>query len=115
LFSPGRVHKVDETKVSLRFGDEFSTYKGTSFDVRFVLNRLTLRRMHDAITNNNNPTRFLFPGPEHIAGMRRVTQAQMDEIVPINRSRGSDEEQLETVTSIVNMPPGSPPFVVFGP
>ncbi|KAF5356601.1 hypothetical protein D9758_008284 [Tetrapyrgos nigripes] len=113
----GRVHRVDETKVSLRFGDEFSTYKGTSFDVRFVLNRLSLRRMHEAVANNNNPSRFLFPGPEHVAmsNMRRVTQQEMDDIVPINRLVGSDAEQLEVVAAIVNIPPGSPPFVVFGP
>ncbi|THV07178.1 P-loop containing nucleoside triphosphate hydrolase protein [Dendrothele bispora CBS 962.96] len=111
----GRVHRVDETKVRLRFGDEFSTYKGTSFNVRFVLNRLPLRRMHDAVTNKYDPMRFLFPGPEHVSNMRRVTRRQMDDIVPINRLVGSDPEQLETVAAIVNMPSGSPPFVVFGP
>ncbi|KAK7047845.1 hypothetical protein VNI00_006173 [Paramarasmius palmivorus] len=111
----GRVHQVHEQYVSLRFDDNFSTYRGTSFDVRFVLNRLSLRRMHAVVTNTNNPKRLLFPGPEHIRRNRPVTQQQLDDITPFNRHVGEDPEQLETVAAIINMPPGSVPFVVFGP
>ncbi|KAE9391715.1 RNA helicase [Gymnopus androsaceus JB14] len=111
----GRVHQVFESYVSLRFDDTFSTYRGNSFDIRFVLNRLSFRRMHAAITNTNNPTRLLFPGLEHVRNMQRVTHALMNDIVPINRQIGEDPEQLECVAAIVNLPPGSPPFVVFGP
>lgn len=111
----GRVHQVFENYVSLRFDDTFSTYRGNSFDIRFVLNRLSFRRMHAAITNTNNPTRLLFPGLEHVRNMQRVTHALMNDIVPINRQIGEDPEQLECVAAIVNLPPGSPPFVVFGP
>ncbi|KAL0566482.1 hypothetical protein V5O48_015530 [Marasmius crinis-equi] len=113
----GRVHQVHETHVSLRFGDNFSTYRGTSFDVRFVLNRLSFRRMHAAVTNKNNPERLLFPGPHHLKQKRNrpVTQQQMDDITPINRLIGEDPEQLQTVAAIVNLPPGSVPFVIFGP
>lgn len=99
----------------MRFDDTFSTYRGNSFDVRFVLNRLPIRRMHAAITNNNNPNRLLFPKPEHVRNMRKVTPDLMNSIVPINRQIGEDPEQLETVVAIVNLPAGSPPFVVFGP
>ncbi|KIK54982.1 hypothetical protein GYMLUDRAFT_249004 [Collybiopsis luxurians FD-317 M1] len=111
----GRVHQVYENHVSLRFDDRFSTYRGNSFEVRFVLNRLSIRRMHAALMNNNNPARFLFPGPEHARNLRTVTRELIDNVVPINRLVGEDPEQLEAVTAIVNMPPGSPPFVVFGP
>ncbi|ESK92561.1 rna helicase [Moniliophthora roreri MCA 2997] len=111
----GRVHHVHETHVSLRFDDNFSTYRGTSFDVRFVLNRLSLRRMHAAVMNTNNPKRLLLPGPEHLRRNKPVTQQQMDDIRPINRLIGEDPEQLQTVAAIVNLPPGSVPFVVFGP
>ncbi|KAJ3819685.1 RNA helicase [Lentinula raphanica] len=111
----GRVHQVYETHVSLRFDDTFSTYRGTSFDVRFVFNRLPLRRMHMAVMNNNNPPRLLFPGPEHTRNLRKVSDELINQITPFNRAVGSDPEQLEAVAAIVNMPPGSPPFVVFGP
>ncbi|KAJ8087535.1 hypothetical protein PM082_006366 [Marasmius tenuissimus] len=113
----GRVHSVQESHVSLRFGDNFSTYRGTSFDVRFVLNRLSFRRMHAAVTNGNSPERLLFPALQHLrqAQNKLLTQHQMDEITPINRLIGEDPEQLQTVAAIVNLPPGSVPFVVFGP
>ncbi|KAJ3917943.1 RNA helicase [Lentinula edodes] len=111
----GRVHQVYENYVSLRFDDSFSTYRGNSFEVRFVLNRLSLRRMHAALINKNNPVRLLFPGPEHIRNLRRMCSGLIDKISPINRDIGGDPEQLEAVAAIVNMPPGSPPFVIFGP
>ncbi|KAJ3979873.1 RNA helicase [Lentinula detonsa] len=111
----GRVHQVYENYVSLRFDDSFSTYRGNSFEVRFVLNRLSLRRMHAALVNRNNPARLLFPGPEHIRNMRRTSFELIDKITPINRVIGQDPEQLQAVAAIVNMPPGSPPFVIFGP
>ncbi|KAJ3929858.1 MAG: RNA helicase [Lentinula lateritia] len=111
----GRVHQVYENYVSLRFDDSFSTYRGNSFEVRFVLNRLSLRRMHAALINKNNPVRLLFPGPEHTRNLRRMSSGLIDKISPINRDIGGDPEQLEAVAAIVNMPPGSPPFVIFGP
>ncbi|KAF9566555.1 RNA helicase [Agrocybe pediades] len=111
----GRVHQVHQNHVSLRFGGEFSTYRGTKFDVRFVLNRLPFRRMHQSITNKFNPVRLLFPGAAHIQGVKRIPPSKIDEIVPYYRPIGEDEEQMETVAAILNQKPGSVPFVVFGP
>lgn len=111
----GRVHQVYENYVSLRFGNDFSTYRGTKFDVRFVLNRLPFRRMHQALANKFKPDRFLFPSPAHIAGVQRISQSTIDDITPFDRPIGEDEEQMETVAAIVNQKPGSVPFVVFGP
>ena len=111
----GRVHEVHAYHISLYFSDSFSMFRGTRFDVRFKLNRLTLRRMHQALTNKYDPPRLLFPGPEHIQGRVRVTPRQIAGITPFNRAVGGDEEQMETVAAIVNQKPGSVPFVVFGP
>lgn len=111
----GRVHQVRMNEVSLRFSDDFSTYRGTKFDVRFVLNRLPYRRMHHALVNAFHPARVLFPSAEHIRGSQRVTAAQRDRITLVNRELSGDEEQLDTVAAIVNRAPGSIPFVVFGP
>lgn len=114
VWHQGCVHQVHQNHVSLRFGGDFSIYKGSKFDVRFVLNRLPIRRMHSALSNTFNPVRLLFPGPENIISSR-VTSAEMRNITPVYRPLGEDEEQLETVTAIVNQRPGSVPFVVFGP
>lgn len=111
----GRVHNVLLNRVSLRFGEEFSVYKGNKVDVKFVLNQLPYRRMHHALSNSFRPARLLFPGPEHLRGARRVTQAQINMISPINRLLREDDEQMETVAAILNQKPGSIPFVLFGP
>lgn len=111
----GCVHIVYENYVSLRFDSAFSLYKGNKVDVRFRLNRLPTRRMHLALTTAFNPNRLLFPGLEHLRGAKVVTRDQLNDINPVNRSIGQDAEQLQTVATIVNQPPGSPPFVIFGP
>ncbi|KAJ6600012.1 RNA helicase [Mycena vulgaris] len=111
----GRIHQVHQTHVSLRFDDKFSTYKGTKFDIKFTLNRLPHRRMHQALTNPWKESRILFPRAEHVLRNLRVTVTQRNSISPVNRLIAEDPEQLETVVAIVNQPPGSPPFVVFGP
>ncbi|KAJ7753827.1 RNA helicase [Mycena metata] len=87
----GRVHQVHQS----------STYKGTKFDVRFTLNRLPHRRMHQALTNHFGESRILF--------------LERNIITPVNRRIADDPEQLETVAAILHQTPGSAPFVVFGP
>ncbi len=111
----GRVHNVGMNHVSLRFNDAFNTYRGTKFEVRFVLNRLPFRRMHYALVNKNDPARLLFPGPEHLTTAGPVTSAMMEELSPLNRDIGRNREQLETVAAILNQSRGSVPFIVFGP
>ncbi len=111
----GRVHNVGMNHVSLRFNDAFNMYRGTKFEVRFVLNRVSFRRMHEALSNKNNPARLLFPGPEHLTTAGPVTSAMMEEFSPLNRDIGRNREQLETVAAIVHQPRGSVPFIVFGP
>lgn len=111
----GRVHAVRMNDVVLRFDDGFNTYRGNKFDVRFVLNRLPFRRMHHALINLFKPSRILFPSPIDIAGVTRVSGAQMSNISPYYREMKEDPEQLETVAAILHQRPGSVPFVVFGP
>ncbi|KAK0496609.1 P-loop containing nucleoside triphosphate hydrolase protein [Armillaria luteobubalina] len=111
----GRVHNVAMSHVGLRFNDAFNTYRGTKFEVRFVLNRLSFCRMHDALGNKSDPPRLLFPGSEHLTTERPVTSAMLEELSPLNRDIGRNKEQLETVAAILNQPRGSVPFIVFGP
>jgi len=111
----GCVQHVYEMRVSIQFDEKFSVYKGNKFDVRFVLNRVPFRRMHHALANKNNQARLLFPSAIHLRSAGRTTMQQRASVNTINRNIGEDEEQLEAVTAILNLPPGSPPFVVFGP
>lgn len=111
----GRVHRVLLDRVSLRFRDDFSVLRGARFDVQFVFNRISYRRMYHILKNTFDPKRLLFPGPEHLHGARSPTAAQRDNIVLCNRQLNGDDEQLEAITAIRHMPPGSVPFIVFGP
>lgn len=111
----GRVHRVFLDRVSLRFRDDFNTYRGTKFDVQFVFNRISYRRMYHILKNSFDPKRLLFPGPEHIRNAQRPTAAQRQNLVLFNRLLADDDEQLGAVAAILNMTPGSVPFIVFGP
>jgi helicase MOV-10 len=111
----GRVHKVFLNRVSLRFGDDFNTYRGTKFDVQFIFNRISYRRMYHILKNGFNPKRLLFPGPENVRGVQPPTAAQREDLVLCNRQLEGDDEQLGAVAAITNMNPGSVPFIVFGP
>ena len=105
------MHKVTGTTLKLRFGDDFSLYSGNTVDVRFVLNRMPFRRMHQALARHFCPARILFPEIEHVKTMPAI----QEDIVPFNRCIGENPEQLACVISILQQPPGSPPFVIFGP
>ena len=107
-----RVHEVNEKDLSLRFPDGFSLYKGDKVDVRFQLNRLPFRRMIQAVTTSFNPRRLLFPEMGHPGTTRSFTS---DYILPEDPLMESNEEQLNAIAVIVHQPPGSVPFVVFGP
>ncbi|KAJ7150896.1 P-loop containing nucleoside triphosphate hydrolase protein [Mycena crocata] len=111
----GRVHQVHQNHVSLRFDEKFSTYRGTKFDVNFTLNRLPHRRMHQALTNSFKESRILFPSAPHLSRSQNISAAQRHSITPVNRRIAEDPEQFETVVAIVHQPPGSVPFIVFGP
>ena len=108
----GIVHVVRKEEVGLRFGGRFHTPPSVSaerFTMRFKLNRYPLRRQHQALTTAFAPKRLLFPvqvpeatpnGPRHAAFNTLIDQNQ---------------RQRLAVDSIVRLPGGSAPFVVFGP
>lgn len=109
------VHQVTATSVSLKFHFDFSAHRGSRVNVRFVLNRLPLRRMHMANSQSKaEMSRLLFPDASHLLG-HRVTAVQMNLLIPFNRPVCSNPEQLLAVTTILHQPLGSPPFVIFGP
>ena len=111
----GHVHQVIESAVILRFHGKFNSYKGQRYHVRFALNRLVYRRMHQGLNTAFAESRVLFPDATHIQHLRRPTQATMDDLSLTDRKIGENPPQLEAVTAIVKRPAGSVPFVVFGP
>lgn len=118
----GRIHKMEskfrghftELIVSLRMADEFNIYHNNMFNVRFKLNRMTLRRMHSAVSSPYKPecTRLLFPSREDA---RLPVVPTGFELEPYNPRILEDAQQRQAVESIVHQPRESAPFIIFGP
>jgi helicase MOV-10 len=111
----GYVHVVRLDDVGLRFDNKFNAFKGQKFDVRFCLNRLTIRRMHQALDAGNMKliSRILFPQEQDIG--RKPSSTTIAMVNPANRDVQNNLPQMLAVTAIRNLRPGSAPFIVFGP
>ncbi|KAF9487363.1 P-loop containing nucleoside triphosphate hydrolase protein [Pleurotus eryngii] len=106
----GGVHKVLRDEVSLRFNASFKHTTGQTFHIHFKLNRFPLRRQHLTMDTAFTSDRILFPGNTHL-----LPQLPDPSLVFVNPLIGNNPAQRQAVASIVRQPPGSPPFVVFGP
>ena len=111
----GHVHVLREKEVGLRFHQSFSVYApGRPFHVRFKLNRIPIRRQHQAMDAVFNEDRVLFPLITHLPRGGPPSPANAA-LKVYNSLISSNGPQLQAVVSIVAQPPGSLPFVVFGP
>ena len=106
-------------KMSLKLPTDFDLYKGSRFELRITLNRSTLRRQYHALTATlAPPRRLLFPSVSDVKPMRRLSRAEIDNLKfrqLVNRDIRDDGQQLRAVISILEQPPGSVPFIVYGP
>ncbi|CAE6520072.1 unnamed protein product [Rhizoctonia solani] len=106
----GYVHVVRKDEVGLRFAHRFLPVAGTRFDIRFCLNRIPVLRMHQALATAFAEPRALFPTIAH--EKRRIATRDVRSVNPLV---SQNPPQLLAVKSIVSLPPGSPPFIIFGP
>ncbi|KAL1743982.1 P-loop containing nucleoside triphosphate hydrolase protein [Schizophyllum fasciatum] len=108
----GRVHVVRQAEVGLKFHTSFGWTSSQRYTVRFKLNRVPLRRQHQALDMVFSQPRALYPDEEHLLSATRFSTAGIRTINPL---MGTNLPQLQAVASIVKLPKGSLPFVVFGP
>lgn len=109
----GRVHVVRQAEVGLRFHQSFGGSSDTQrYNVRFKLNRIPVKRQHQAMDTVFTQDRVLFPLAVHVPSSYTTG---IQPIKVFNLLIGSNKPQLLAVKSVVNQAPGSPPFVVFGP
>ncbi|KAI0075957.1 P-loop containing nucleoside triphosphate hydrolase protein [Panus rudis PR-1116 ss-1] len=114
----GHVHFVRLLEVGLRFHESFTGHVPTSrYNIRFKLNRLPLRRQHEVLMNAFNAKRLLFPMERNILLHQPPSEAQIASFQRFiyNPLIAGNDRQMLAVVSITSLPPGSPPFVVFGP
>ncbi|CAE6410220.1 unnamed protein product [Rhizoctonia solani] len=106
----GYVHIVRKDEVGLRFAHRFLPPVGTRFDIRFCLNRIPILRMLQALATAFAEPRALFPAVAH-----EKRQLMTRNIRTLNPLVSQNPPQLLAVQSIISLPPGSPPFIIFGP
>ncbi|KAG6877586.1 hypothetical protein C0993_005916 [Termitomyces sp. T159_Od127] len=111
----GGVHAVRKEEVNLRFDRSFRGWsRDQLYNVRFKLNRYPIRRQHQALDSAFSEERVLFPEPKHLLIKTYPKQTDV-RLRPANPLIGKNAPQLQAIISIVKQPPGSPPFIIFGP
>ncbi|KAK0477928.1 P-loop containing nucleoside triphosphate hydrolase protein [Armillaria novae-zelandiae] len=106
----GGVHNVMLETVGLRFSPKFKVSTSDHLHVRFKLNRIPLRRQHQALETAFAPERLLFPLPTHILQPSPAVQW-----TAINPLIDMNTKQRQAVDCIIRRQPGTVPFVIFGP
>lgn len=97
--------------VGLRFDPSFKWTAGQVYNIRFKLNRIPLRRQHQALDTAFKQDRVLFPSPEHIQGPLNANV----HLNIVNKLIANNPNQLLAVKGIVGQQAGAVPFVIFGP
>ncbi|KAI0048937.1 P-loop containing nucleoside triphosphate hydrolase protein [Auriscalpium vulgare] len=109
----GHVHTVRKEEVGLRFHGSFPIPSADQLhNVHFKLNRTPLRRQHQALDTAFIERRVLFPTQQHVDGMVPSNVSMMNFY---NGLLAGNAPQRAAVSAIVRLPPGSVPFVIFGP
>lgn len=112
----GHVHVVRQSEVGLCFHSSFSAWSPSQkYNVRFKLNRIVLRRQHQALDSAFEEDRIFFPLQKHLSHTTSLGASQNPGLAYYNPLIGSNERQSLAVKSIASLPAGSAPFIVFGP
>ena len=106
-------------EIFLEVPTSFNIYRGVQFLLRFGLNRITLRRQYHALASRYSrlaPLRgLLFPSASDIKPIQRLSEGEVAGLQLVNENIRKDEQQLQTVVSILQQPKGTVPFIIFGP
>ncbi|KAG8750496.1 hypothetical protein FRC11_010342 [Ceratobasidium sp. 423] len=72
--------------------------------------------MNDALGMNTKRSEVLFPELGNITASALTAQhTEEPEIELYNHTIGTNEEQRNAIAKVMQLPPGSPPFIIFGP
>ncbi|KAH7327649.1 P-loop containing nucleoside triphosphate hydrolase protein [Rhizoctonia solani] len=112
----GVVREAEATAVRVVFNRSFPHTPGTLYDVRFFLNSVPFRRIIQALNMDTKRPEVLFPQVNDITGLPIPAQnLEHPEIELYNNTIGANVEQRSAITRVIQLPPGSPPFIIFGP
>ena len=106
------MHFVHQYEVGLQFHESFGGWTSDQkYHVRFKLNRVPVRRQHQALDTAFTQSRILFPNSSHFS----MTPGPRPPNTFFNSLIRSNPPQITAITGILNAPPGSLPFIIFGP
>ena len=117
VFTRGSIAVLE---ISLEVPRSFNFYLGVQFLLHFGLNRITLCRQYHALASQNPSRlaplrRLLFPSASDIKPVQQFSEDEVARLQLVNENIREDEQQLQTVVSILQQPKGTVPFVIFGP
>ncbi|KZT00673.1 P-loop containing nucleoside triphosphate hydrolase protein [Laetiporus sulphureus 93-53] len=111
----GWVHLVRRDDVGLDFHPSFKPIGSQRYNVRFQLNRIPLRRQHQALRiYRSKLARLLFPQPQHVGLTASVSATDLS-LVYFDARVGNNAAQATAVRSIVELRKRAAPFIIFGP
>jgi helicase MOV-10 len=112
-------HHLAVLNMLVRLPPDFYLYQGTQYVLQLRHNRLIIRHQYHALISSFlSPRRLLFPSVSDIKPKRHLARAEIYNLKfrhLVNRAIRDDPQQLQTVVSVLEQPPGSVPFLVYGP
>ena len=109
----GFVHEVARDSIRVGFHPKFNG--NAQYNIRFLFNRIPIRRQHQAVLADSTSTqRLLFPvlGNE---GVSKPIDISQHTISLFNIMIASNTAQLQAVKTIMNLRPAAAPFKLWGP
>ncbi|KAG8743479.1 hypothetical protein FRC10_011952 [Ceratobasidium sp. 414] len=116
IWFTGVVHEVHLSVVWISFHSSFPYREAATYDVEFVLNPIPFRRMLQAVNTPDPRQDIIFPSLADLPADPNPQEAHEDQIInPYNHLLSTNNEQLQAVRRVTNLPAGSSPFIIFGP
>ncbi|KAI0263063.1 P-loop containing nucleoside triphosphate hydrolase protein [Gloeopeniophorella convolvens] len=107
---------LDDRQEDIRYEARITVYRGATFMLQFRLNRMTLRRQYHALhASLSSLCHLLFPSVSDMKPIRELSGNERDTLPLANENIRRDDQQMQTVVSILQQPKGSFPFIIFGP
>ncbi|KAG8911322.1 hypothetical protein FRC01_005776 [Tulasnella sp. 417] len=113
----GFAHGIQLSHVMLGLHSSFSPSPSQRIDVEFELNRLLIQRQHLAVSSKYQEREVLFPSYSDVLrhGLAVPSRDYIYGITVFDKRVGTNPPQLQAVAAITRLPPGTVPFVIFGP
>lgn len=113
----GIIRDVEDSLVVIGLGEAFQYRQEDIFDVKFVIDRQVIRRMHLAVEHGSRCDHIFFPSrwtaskrTDQTGARRRQVQTVLEDV-----RLATNGPQLEAVTAIALRPSGSASYIIFGP